>query len=199
MRSVLVGLHLPRFERGQDSLSDEIVDAMASALSTRCKNSAMLQNNEIEAVLDDFISDEIEMRLTCHGIDPVGAIVRNALSDAGINHREGRLPSGFAERLGYPERDLGTGGLIAGAKTFIHWKTVSDSGRDHKVKELCARAFQGVRMWTGSNYVERATPSRTILVVDGTWRPEDLSRLQSSGWHKILYADEIQALIAAIR
>jgi hypothetical protein len=195
MRSILVGLILPKFERGASPLPAHVAKSVASALASRAQLIDPLSDEEMDKALDSYVSGEIEARLVCHGIDPVGGLISQSLKDAGINWRKGRLPSGVAERLGYSERDLGTGGMIAGTSTFIHWKTVTDQGRDHKVKELFARSFQGGRCWNGKQYAPRAV--KRLLVIDGTWGAADFDAL-ASVWDGLYYPNELGELAKAI-
>jgi hypothetical protein len=196
MRSILVGLILPKFERGAAGLPAHVAKAVAEALSKRTAKCSALSDKDIDSAMSEYVSGEIENRLVCHGIDAVETIVCDALSTAGIAWQRGRLPSGLAERLGYPERDLGTGGIVAGSTTFVHWKTVTDQGRDHKVKELFARGYQGKRQWGGNTYRRREL--KCLLVVDGTWGKEDFQLLTRDAWDGVFYADEMVELVKAI-
>lgn len=196
MRSILVGLILPKFERGAHKLPAHVAQAVASALCSRTHNLSPLNDKEVTEALDAYVSGEIEARLVCHGIDAVKALLVRALDASGVAWKMGRLPSGLAECLGYPERDLGTSGIVAGKATFIHWKTVTNQGRDHKVKELYARGFQGGREWIDTRYRRRAL--RCLLVVDGTWGAADFTRLASGVWDGIYYPHELDELIKTI-
>jgi hypothetical protein len=199
VKSVLIGLIIPKFERGEMALPATVEDAIVNALSSRCKQVAALDPKEVESSLAGFVKKEIETALVCHGIDGVGAVIETAMKKAGIPFSKGRLRSGLAERLGYAERDLSLStGCVAGTSTFIHWRTVSESGREHKLKELSSRVFQSRRQWDGEKYIVRSHPRKCVLVVDGEWRAGDFEVLRRFGWDDILYPDQMDKLIAAI-
>lgn len=194
MRSILVGLILPRFERGAAVLPLHVAQAVSISLARRCASVEPLSATEIKDAIKASISAEVEARLVCHGIDPVEVMLHRWLRRHSVGYEPGRLPSGLAERLGYSENDLGTRGILVAQRHFIHWKSASDDGRDHKVKELYARAFQGIRTWAGNHYKLRKRPERSILVVDGTWKQEDLIALVHAGWNAVLYPDQLDDL-----
>ena len=76
----------------------------------------------------------------------------------------------------------------------IVWQSCTDSGRDHKKKELCGRA-PGLRYhWNGKGFVARPGIKKLVLLLDGTWRDEDLKALLRAGWDEIFYPDEMDRL-----
>mgnify|MGYP001795188480 FL=1 len=109
------------------------------------------------------------------------------------------MPSALSEKLGYSTRDLGTKGILIANQIYVHWKSVSEEGRNHKVKEMYARIFQSTRTWNYHNYVTRESPGTFFLIVDGTWQDDDLISLIKAGWSKIFYPSEMQEFVDAIR
>jgi hypothetical protein len=85
-------------------------------------------------------------------------------------------------------------------QTIINWQSASDAGRDHKKKELCGRAVALRYSWDAKHerFIPRAGVQKLIMVVDGTWRREDLLALARAGWDEIFYPDEMDKLAAAI-
>ena len=82
--------------------------------------------------------------------------------------------------------------------TLINWQSCTDSGRDHKKKELCGRAV-GLRYhWNGKSFVRRPGIDKMILLLDGSWRDEDLKVLLRVGWDEMFYPDEMDRLIKSI-
>jgi hypothetical protein len=102
-------------------------------------------------------------------------------------------------------REAAEGGGLSGStevtrvrKTLIKWQSCSDQGRDHKKKELCGRAIALRYQWNGAVFVRRPGVSKLVLLLDGTWRQDDLNSLLRAGWDEIFYPDEIDKLIKAI-
>jgi hypothetical protein len=85
-------------------------------------------------------------------------------------------------------------------QTLINWQSVSDQGRDHKKKELCGRAVALRYTWDAESkkFMPRPGVKKLILVVDGTWRQDDLETLARAGWDEIFYPDEMNKLAQAI-
>ena len=85
-------------------------------------------------------------------------------------------------------------------ETLIKWQSVTDEGRDHKKKELCGRAPALRYTWdpVKNAFLKRPSTERLILVVDGTWRQDDLEALGRAGWDEIFYPDEMDKLVKAI-
>ncbi|MFZ5591625.1 MAG: hypothetical protein ACOY81_07460 [Bacillota bacterium] len=109
------------------------------------------------------------------------------------------IPSAFAERAGLRGR-AGKPRVIKAGQTLIKWQSVSDAGRDHKKKELCGRAVALRYTWDADAKQFRPRPGvkKLILVVDGTWRQDDLDALVRAGWDEIFYPDEMDKLVKAI-
>lgn len=84
--------------------------------------------------------------------------------------------------------------------TLINWQSASDEGRDHKKKELCGRAPALRYSWDAKNgrYVGRPNTDKLLLIVDGTWRQDDLDALVRAGWDEVFYPDEMDKLVQAI-
>jgi hypothetical protein len=84
--------------------------------------------------------------------------------------------------------------------TLVHWKTVSDSGRSHKKKELSGRARNVKYQYhpDASTFTRREGVDELALIVDGTFREEDLDVLVKSGWDRIVYPDEIADFVSEL-
>jgi hypothetical protein len=87
--------------------------------------------------------------------------------------------------------------FIRVGETLIHWKSVSDSGKSHKKKELSARARSIKYQYhpTSKTFTRRKGVTQLVLIVDGTFDNNDLQILASSGWDIIVYADQIPDLV----
>jgi hypothetical protein len=47
-------------------------------------------------------------------------------------------------------------------------------------------------------FAKRPSTDKLILIVDGTWRQDDLDALEFAGWDEIFYPDEMNKLVKAI-
>jgi hypothetical protein len=201
IKSVLIGLVIPKFERGVSPLPAEVRRAIASALSRRICTAQGIEESDLIEIVPEFVRKEIETSLTCHGIDGAEVFVKRELARQGIAFSEGRLVSGLAEMFGYSARDFGmSSGFVVDGDIFVHCRTVRDTGRDHKVKELAARVYQSKREWNGERFVSRTgVGRRCVLVVDGDWRLDDLMFLNQAGWDAICYPDAFVDCIESMR
>ena len=88
--------------------------------------------------------------------------------------------------------------LVSGSQGLICWKSVTDSGKDHKRKELSARARALRFQKKTEEFSINPNIEKLILVIDGTFNDEDLKVLYESGWDEIYYPDEMNELLASI-
>ena len=149
-------------------------------------------------ILEQYIAKEYEATLMAHrGFDPIRGLIEKHpdLSKGKLL----RIQGCFAEKAGTP---VGSGAttVLKVKSTLIKWQSATDAGRDHKKKELCGRAVALRYTWdaTARAFRSRAGVKKLVLVVDGTWRQEDLDALARSGWDAIFYPDEVAKLAAAI-
>lgn len=153
-----------------------------------------------EKLVETWKSSALEARLLAHrAFDPVGMLVKRAL--AGCAPREVYLPACYAEAAGVLGSELtGTTKVFRANDAIVNWQSVTDAGRDHKKKELCGRAVALRYSWDpkSKRFIPRPGVKKLILVVDGTWRQDDLDALVAAGWDEIYYPDEMDKLAAAI-
>jgi hypothetical protein len=148
-----------------------------------------------EEVKEKAISSNLEQKLvTYRDFQPTRALIRSCAKGSLV-----KLPSCFGERAGLGAGSTETTVFISG-NTLINWQSASDAGRDHKKKELCGRAVALRYSWDAKakKFVRRPGVEKLILVVDGTWRREDLLTLARAGWDEIFYPDEMDKLAKAI-
>ena len=183
------------------SFSRSLLAVVAYVLSSRL---ARLPKDKIVAampvLLETWVSSAFKARLLAHrGFDPVGVLVKRAL--AGLGAKEVYLSGCFGQAAGGLKTVLaGTTKVTIVKGTLVNWQSVSSAGRDHKKKELCARAVALRYEWDSQTrrFISRKGVKKLILVVDGTWRQEELQTLASAGWDEIYYPDEMDRLIKAI-
>lgn len=148
---------------------------------------------------DMFLEKEYSTTLLAHnGFEPLLALLvynKTIPSSKAISN----VRSCYAERAGVTGR-AGKTSIIQVKNTIINWQTATDSGRDHKRKELAGRAVGLRYTWDSENkrFVVRPGIKKLILLLDGTWRQKDLEVLIAAGWDEIYYPDEIDKLKAAI-
>lgn len=181
-----------------------IADALARRL-------ASYPNGALDAVKasmrDVVVATNLEARLISYRLfDPLGALTRVWLKEAGRRVTECPVEpacfSQYARSAFGADLDPRSGGtsLIRCQQTLINWQSCTDSGRDHKKKELCGRAVAVRNSWDASakRFVARPDVKRMLLLLDGTWRDDDLSALAKAGWDEIFYPDEMDKLVKAI-
>jgi len=81
---------------------------------------------------------------------------------------------------------------------MIHWKSATDQGKDHKRKELSARARALRFRKSNLGFTYRPEANQLFLVIDGTFSDDDLRVLIESGWDRIFYPDEMDQLKASL-
>jgi hypothetical protein len=184
------------------SFSRALLAVVAFTLSKRL---ADLPISKLKAAADSlaetWISSAVEARLLTHrSFDPVGWLIVDALHEC--PHREHYIEACFAEAAPNRASELsGTTKVIRAKHTLINWQSASDEGREHKKKELSGRVVALRYSWDSATvrFVPRAGIEKLVLVVDGTWRQDDLNALAASGWDDIFYPDEMDKFVASIR
>jgi len=181
--------------RGNEVLDPAVGAQIAFALCNRLSTIsdakiltllASLANGNAEHIINQKL---IPYRM----FDPLSDLLRESVPDflnctidvcyreaAGVGGQAGRVHVGMAKN------------------TLINWQSCSDAGRDHKKKELCGRGVAMRYHWNGNSFVLRPGIKKLLLLLDGTWRQEDLAALVRAGWDDIFYPDEIDKLVKAI-
>jgi hypothetical protein len=182
---------------GEEELDDDDLLGISSVLSAKLKALDLNDVFRIKKTLPAALARNImEAKLcTYRGFDPLTWLVKGACKTA----RAVQLRSCFAESAGMTGQVSQTHALVA-QNTLINLQSASDAGRDHKKKELCGRAVALRYGWDASRqiFIPRPGIKKLFLVVDGTWRREDLLSLARAGWDEIFYPDEMDKLAAAI-
>jgi hypothetical protein len=166
---------------------------LADELRAIAKNA--IRSSE-EKIKQFYIGKEYNAVLLSHrGFDPLFAILKKYIPSAS----EVSIRSCFGEFGGLTGQSVKTD-LVKIERTLIKCQSVTDQGRDHKKKELCGRAVALRYSWDAKHkkFTPRSGVEKLILVVDGTWRREDLLALARAGWDEIFYPDEMDKLAAAI-
>jgi hypothetical protein len=150
----------------------------------------------ISALIESVRTNLIEAKLcTYRSFEPLRILIEGSVPGARLDQAR----SCFGEKAELPGQATKTTVLRKG-QTLINWQSASDAGRDHKKKELCGRAVALRYSWDSKHkrFIPRPGVQKLVLVVDGTWRREDLLALARAGWDEIFYPDEMDKLAAAI-
>ncbi|MHA7816160.1 MAG: hypothetical protein ACX93N_06770 [Pseudohaliea sp.] len=171
----------------------EAIDFVAQALSEAAKLAAA-QTVSANVIVSAYIAKEFEaVYLTHRGFEPIWTLLKYHQKDL----KKVSISTCFAESANINSQ-AGRTTLAQVNSTLINWQSCSDAGRDHKKKELCGRAI-GLRYhWNGKAFVRRPGIQKMVLVLDGTWRQNDLKSLLRAGWDEIFYPDEMNHLAKAI-
>jgi len=181
--------------RGNEVFTSEELLQIATALSDRLSKISVAKAG---AILGDITATNAEHVLEQKVIpyrmfDPLGVLLHSAIED----FEETRIDVCFREAAGIGGQ---AGRMVVGKakRTLINWQSAHDSHTNDKKKELCGRAV-GLRYhWNGSQFVRRPGIEKLILVLDGTWKDEDLQALARAGWDEIYFSDEMDRVVKAI-
>jgi hypothetical protein len=146
--------------------------------------------------LRGYSENLIEAKLcTYRGFEPLRLLIEGAVPAVKLQ----AIRSCFGEKAALPGQATKTT-ILRKKKTLINWQSASDAGRDHKKKELCGRAVALRYSWDGKakKFIKRPNVEKLILLLDGTWKREDLLALARAGWDEIFYPDEMEKLAKAV-
>ncbi|MEE2644613.1 MAG: hypothetical protein VYD19_06735 [Myxococcota bacterium] len=76
---------------------------------------------------------------------------------------------------------------------LIQWQSVSEAGRRHKRRELCARGLSLRYRWDGTAFVPKQR-FKLALFLDGSWTARDLSMFIEAGWDRVFRSSEVDRL-----
>lgn len=182
--------------KGNEILLNTQLHSIALVLSNKLHKLGLKRVETLaEKLPGQLVASIIEAKLvTYRGFDPLYMLISSR-----IKGRLTQLRSAFADYCGLKGQAAKVPVYSIGS-TIIDWQSVSDAGRDHKKKELCGRAVAIRYTWDESKnrFIKRPGLKNLFLVVDGTWRQEDLNSLALAGWDRIFYPDEIEDLVSAI-
>lgn len=201
MRSVLSGRVLPAFQRRQALPPAPVFETICQTLAARLRDvDPRAARRASRRALDNAVRLIMRNKLTCHGVDPLRALILEQLDD-GLEPQRFRIPSAISEMLrqerpvlGFSDNDLSTEGLRCGA-TFIKWQSAhGHANATHKAAELAGRLVHHCLEYRGGVFRHRQGVERFVLVLDGRWSRRDLTLLGEAGWDVILGADELSEL-----
>lgn len=197
------GFLIPPFVQRQKHLSREHLDDLASGLSRRFE--ANVQRSDLiklkNQVTKWVIKENLEDRLIPYrNFEPLLWILESELEDQKKQYTPKTALEGWINEYAEIGKRSATTPFVQVGTTLIHWKTVSDSGKSHKKKELAARE-RSVRYEYDSQlkqFARRKGIDQTVLIVDGTFDDNDLRVLTEAGWNRIIYPDEIASFVTEL-
>lgn len=191
--------HFPLYD---DDLA-RVAVVMANRL-TECSPPDVVKDSD--SIVQAIVQSNLETKIVTYRLlQPVETMIEIALDEHGLDREKlSFMEVCFSQMvkssgIALDPRSGGTT-VIRSASTLINWQSVSDAGRDHKKKELCGRVAGLRYAWDpkGKRFIKRPSIKKLILVLDGTWRQEDLDTLCRAGWDEIFYPDEMDGLVKAI-
>lgn len=190
---VVVSPFIQRRKMPDNGIFLGLSSALASKLAAVTKRWVNLNQAEIARfVLKGQFEDKIYKTAS---FDPAFEQVIHALAKSGAV-RDKRTPTFLT---GFTGKGAATCDTLTIGDTLIMWQSASAQGDDHKTKELCGRVGM-LRVTTGkSGKVIPASFKKSVLVIDGTWKAEQIDRLAAAGFDAIYYVDEIDQLVKDLR
>jgi hypothetical protein len=177
------------------ALSPVVIAAFAYSLSIYIKRIPDASNISLSKLIDAHAYNLWNKLLTYQDFEPLPALVETACG-AAVNRISARtVMADLAERA---VQNAGTMPALAFDGGLVYWKSVTDSGKDHKRKELCGRARALRFEKSGRKFGVRKAAKKLFLVVDGTFNDDDIAVLTQSGWDRIFYPDEMEDLLQSI-
>lgn len=203
---LLKGLHgivLAPFVQCEKMFSPENLSRLATGMSKRI--SSDIKKDEIlklkENTIRIKIKENLEDRLIPYCMfEPLPWLLELELKKQGKSGSGKLRYGGWLNEFAEVGRSRATTPFIKVGTTLIHWKSVSDAGKDHKKKELSARARNVKYQYDAKTktFKRREGVERLALIADGTFTDSDLKVLADSGWDLIVYPDEISDLVSKL-
>jgi hypothetical protein len=199
----LVRFIIPQFVQRQKPLRRDHLTALSSGLAKRFKEDISLSDiPKLKSKLVSLvIKENLEDRLIPYrNFEPLMWLLETELNKQGKLYKPKAPYGGWLNEYAGIGQASATTPFVRVGKTLIHWKSVSDAGKDHKRKELAARARNVKYEYdtTTKTFKRRAEVERLALIVDGTFTDADLKVLADAGWDIIVYPDEIADLVSKL-
>jgi hypothetical protein len=197
------GFVLPPFVQRTKMLTTVQLDGLASGLSKRfaqdvAKNDIpKLKANVFGLVIKENLEDRL---IPYRNFEALLWLLEAELERQGKAYTSKFPYGGWLNEYAEVGRASATTPFVRVGKTLIHWKSVSDAGKDHKRKELSARARNVKYQFhpKTKTFTHRADVEQLALIVDGTFTDADLKVLAESGWDIIVYPDQIKELVSRL-
>lgn len=200
LRSILVGLQFPVFERGEKLLPVKTLNALAAVFAVKWKAKSDEITARQDAAINEIVATTISNRLSPHGFESLWHIVRLRLQAEGLQSDVKQVSSSVSEFCGL-DRKTGSTKFLCVGNSLIHCKLLTRDGRDHKVKELFARSALTRVQYERStgHWQDRKEVKHLYLVLDGEVQEEDLTILSHAWWDGVFYVDALDGLVRVLK
>ncbi len=180
---------------GRKVIGEASIACYAFALSDFLRKIERPNRLDVNDVIDRHAYSLWNKLLTYQDYEPLRVLVETACSGR-VSMATARTV--MADLVDRSVQDAGTMPMLSFRGGYIYWKSVTDSGKGHKRKELTGRAHALRYSYSDGVFQLRERAHKLFLVVDGTFDDQDLKVLQESGWDRIFYPDEMPSLVAAL-
>jgi len=189
----------PKYVSGNAMLPREEISSLSKFLCRQIvewKGEAPEFKAACDRVMEYKLHNILINKIDCHVGDPMDYLVEVYLNRHGVPAKRQPIYT-FLNELA----DIRSAGFLTGfviGKTMILCRSVSEGGRDHKVRELCGFIKATFMTGTGRILKDNVSIERRFLVIDGDYRQSDLDSLRASGFDRFFSALELSNLTGAI-
>jgi hypothetical protein len=181
-----------------DSVIQQVSEVLVKKITTIGKtNLPQLSRKLIEVTKKSALEDRL---IPYRNFEPLLWLLEAELEKQGKSYIPKVPYVGWVNEYAGVGKNSATTPFVKVGNTLIHWKSVSDAGKDHKKKELAARARSIKYQYSLSTrtFTHRPGVDQLALIVDGTFNDNDLKILASAGWDIIVYPDQIEELVSSL-
>lgn len=200
----LYGVFMTPFIQRQKMIPEDrlkmLVDGLSHRFAKEVSRSDIPQLKDM--VVDMVIKENLEDRLIPYrNFEPLLQLLYVTLEKHGVHYEDKATFKGWVSEYAQVSGNSATTPFVRVGETLIHWKSVSDMGKDHKKKELAARARIIKYQYdvSTSTFIRRQGVKQLVLIVDGTFNDADLKILIEAGWDRIVYPDEIENFVMSLK
>lgn len=197
------GFLIAPFANREKPLSERHIALLAEGLSKKFAEEisitdiSKLKTKLIEVTIKENLEDRL---IPYRNFEPLLWLLEEELKLKNKNYTPKTNYTGWLNEYAKIGQNYATTPFVKVGKTLIHWKSVSDAGKDHKKKELSSRARNVKYQYDAKTktFNRRAGVDRLALIVDGTFTDSDLKVLADSGWDLIIYPHEISDFVSKL-
>jgi hypothetical protein len=185
----------PKYVSSAECIPNEELPALALFMTTQILDWASQPakfKDACERVKEYRVNNILVNKIDCHVGDPMDFLVEVFLNKHGISVSRRPVYTFLNDLAGEYSAGFLTGFVVG--KTLIFCRSVTEGGRDHKVRELCG--FIRATYLSSKNRVLKKNPDieKRFLVIDGDFRQSDLDILRESGFDRFFSAHEMEQL-----
>ena len=190
---VVISPYIQRKKSLRTDILKGVSMALAHKLSALTENWFKLNKDVIgRFYLQGLFEDKIYKTAA---FDPALTVLQDALT--GTTYTRNNRHSTFL--TAFTGKGAATCDVIEYGDHRIMWQSASLQGDDHKTKELCGRVGMMYVHLLPPGVVAPATTGKYFLVIDGTWKEDQLQQLAKAGFDGIYYVDDLDPLLLALK